>query len=79
MLAAYIGLLKYSARYPELEMDDPNNPVLELPEVGPTVKVGLYFLLPLALLTFALMKFLSDDILGLHNILYQVLFSRIQK
>jgi TRAP transporter 4TM/12TM fusion protein len=54
VLAAYIGLLKFSAGYPELEMDDPNNPVLELPEVGPTVKVGLYFLLPIVVLMWCL-------------------------
>ena len=28
------ALLKYATTYPELEMDDPNNPVLELPETG---------------------------------------------
>ncbi len=54
VLAAYVALVKYSARYPELEMDDPENPLLELPEVGPTVKVGLYFLLPIALLMWCL-------------------------
>lgn len=54
VLAAYLGLLKYSARYPELEMDDQNSKVLELPEVGPTVKVGLYFLLPIVVLMWCL-------------------------
>ena len=37
----------------------------KLKEIGRTIDHGLYFLLPLALLMFALMKFLSDDILGL--------------
>ncbi len=54
VLAAYIGLVKYSARYPELEMDDPNSPIVELPETGPTVKVGLYFLLPIVVLMWCL-------------------------
>ena len=54
VLAAYIGLVKFSARYPELEMDDPNDPLLVLPEVGPTVKVGLYFLLPIVVLMWCL-------------------------
>ncbi len=54
VLAVYLALLKFSARYPELEMDDPNNPVLELPEAGPTVKVGLYFLLPIVVLMWCL-------------------------
>ncbi len=52
--AAYIGLLKFATTYPELEMDDPNNPVLELPETGPTVKAGLYFLLPIVVLMWCL-------------------------
>jgi len=51
---AYIGLLQYATRYPELEMDDPNAPVLELPETGPTVKAGLYFLLPIVVLMWCL-------------------------
>jgi TRAP transporter 4TM/12TM fusion protein len=50
----YLGLLKFSARYPELEIDDPNNEVLQLPEVGPTVKVGLFFLLPIVVLMWCL-------------------------
>ena len=52
--AAYVGLLKFAARYPELEMDDPDDPVLQLPEIGPTVKVGLYFLLPIVVLMWCL-------------------------
>lgn len=51
---AYIGLLKFATTYPELEMDDPNDPVLELPETGPTVKAGLYFLLPIVVLMWCL-------------------------
>ncbi len=54
VLAAYVALLKFAARFPELEMDDPDDPVLELPEVGPTVKVGLYFLLPIVVLMWCL-------------------------
>jgi TRAP transporter 4TM/12TM fusion protein len=52
---AYVALCWYGARYPELEMDDPNAPVVELPEVGPTVKVGLHFLLPVVVLVWTLM------------------------
>jgi TRAP transporter 4TM/12TM fusion protein len=52
---AYVALCWYGARYPELEMDDPNAPVVELPEVGPTVKSGLYFLLPVVVLVWTLM------------------------
>ncbi len=52
--AAYVALVWYAARYPELEMDDPNSAVMELPEVGPTVKSGLFFLLPVVVLVWAL-------------------------
>jgi TRAP transporter 4TM/12TM fusion protein len=52
--AAYVALLKFATTYPELQMDDPDNPVLELPETGPTVKAGLYFLLPIVVLMWCL-------------------------
>ena len=51
---AYVGLLKFATHYPELEVDDPDNAVLELPETGPTVKAGLYFLLPIVVLMWCL-------------------------
>lgn len=51
----YIGLLWYAARYPELSVPAPDAPILELPETGPTVKSGLYFLLPVIVLVWALM------------------------
>ena len=51
----YIGLAVYCARYPELELDDPNSPVVELPEVGPTVKSGLHYILPVIVLVWCLM------------------------
>ncbi len=54
VLVTYVGLVKFSARFPELEMDDPNDPLIELPEIGPTVKVGLYFLLPIVVLMWCL-------------------------
>ena len=54
VLIIYISLIRFSANFPILEMDDPNAPVLELPEVGPTVKVGLYFLLPIVVLMWCL-------------------------
>ncbi len=54
VLVSYVGLLWYAAHFPELEMDDPNSAVLELPEVGPTVKSGLYFLLPVVILVWCL-------------------------
>lgn len=55
MLAAYLGLLKYEAKFPELHMGDPNKPILTLPDPGPTIKSGLHFLLPVAALIWNLM------------------------
>ncbi len=55
VLIAYVGLVAYSARYPDLEIDDPDSPVQTLPELGPTVKSGLHFLLPVAILIWCLM------------------------
>ncbi|MBI3451772.1 MAG: TRAP transporter permease, partial [Rhodospirillales bacterium] len=56
MLAAvYVALVAYSARYPELKLDDHTAPMERLPLPGPTIKSGLYFLLPVVVLVWALM------------------------
>jgi TRAP transporter 4TM/12TM fusion protein len=52
---AYVGLLWYSTRFPELKQDDPNEPIYALPKLGATVKTGLHFLLPLIILIWCLM------------------------
>ena len=54
MLLVYIGLVWYAARYPELAPDDPESPDVHLPEPGPTIKSGLYFLLPVVVLVWCL-------------------------
>jgi TRAP transporter 4TM/12TM fusion protein len=54
VLAAYFGLLWVSSRVPALELDDPNSPLLELPEAQPTILSGLHFLLPVVVLIWAL-------------------------
>jgi len=55
LFAAYLALLRFGAGYPELKMEDPNAPIVALPESGPTVKVGLHYLLPVVVLVWALM------------------------
>jgi len=55
LTAVYVGLIRFCARYPELELDDPSSPVVSLPKVGPTVKSGLHFLLPVVVLIWCLM------------------------
>ena len=55
MAVAYVGLIRFAAKFPELHMDDPNEPLTELPETGPTLKSGLHFLLPVVALIWNLM------------------------
>ena len=50
MVLSYISLLFYASRMPDLPTDD----ILEIPEVGKTVKAGLHFLLPVVLLIWLL-------------------------
>ncbi|MGF2686343.1 TRAP transporter permease [Marinobacter sp. DUT-3] len=54
LLLVYVGLVAYATRFPELEIDDPNADMGELPEMGPTVKTGLYYLLPVVVLVWCL-------------------------
>ena len=51
----YVALVGYGSRYPDLPLDDPNSPVVSLPEVGPTVKTGLHYVLPVLVLVWCLM------------------------
>ncbi|MBX3610308.1 MAG: TRAP transporter permease [Hydrogenophaga sp.] len=55
LLLSYIGLLWVGSRQPDLPIDDPNAPVFELPETGPTVKSGLHYLLAVVVLVWCLM------------------------
>ncbi len=55
LLAAYLGLLWVGSRHPELELEDPDAPVFELPETGPTLKSGLHYLLSVVVLIWCLM------------------------
>jgi TRAP transporter 4TM/12TM fusion protein len=55
VLAAYIGLLWVGSHQPELKLDDPDAPVFQLPETGPTLKSGLHYLLSVVVLIWCLM------------------------
>ena len=55
LIVIYVALIKVCAGYPELELDDPNAPVVELPEVKPTVMSGLHYILPVVVLVWCLM------------------------
>jgi len=51
LFLSYLVLLKYSSTYPDLET---SHEILELPPVGPTVKTGLHFILPVIVLIWLL-------------------------
>ncbi|GED21127.1 TRAP transporter permease [Halomonas halmophila] len=51
----YVALLKLASGYPELELDDPDQPVYKLPQTRPTVMVGLQYILPVIVLIWCLM------------------------
>ncbi|OAB55573.1 C4-dicarboxylate ABC transporter [Phormidium willei BDU 130791] len=53
--AVYLGLIWIAAREPDLEMDDPDSEVVELPIAGEVVKTGLFYLLPIVVLIWFLM------------------------
>ncbi|MEH6577472.1 MAG: TRAP transporter permease [Amphritea sp.] len=53
--ACYVYLVRYSTRFPKIEMDDPNAEIKQLPAPGPIFKAGLHFLLPVAVLIWSLM------------------------
>ncbi len=54
-LVAYLVLLWVASRVPDLEEDDPEAPITELPKAGPTAVTGLYFLLPIVILLWAIL------------------------
>jgi TRAP transporter 4TM/12TM fusion protein len=55
VVASYVALMWVGARQPPLTLDDPNAPVFELPEIAPTLKSGLHYLLSVVVLIWCLM------------------------
>jgi TRAP-type uncharacterized transport system fused permease subunit len=51
IVITYVALVKYATNFPELET---SLEITELPEPGPTVKAGLYYLLPVVVLVWCL-------------------------
>jgi TRAP transporter 4TM/12TM fusion protein len=54
VIALYVGLVWYSTRFPPLKLESEQD-AYTLPDPGPTVKAGLYFLPPVGVLVWALM------------------------
>ncbi|KFB10909.1 TRAP transporter permease [Nitratireductor basaltis] len=55
LLGIYVALVWYAAQTPDLELDDPNAPVVELPIATEVLRTGLHYLLPLVVLVWFLM------------------------
>ena len=55
ILAVYLLLVRYASSVPDLELDDPDAPVFELPETKKVVPTGLHFILPIVVLVYCLM------------------------
>jgi TRAP transporter 4TM/12TM fusion protein len=57
LLAAvsYVVLMAYSARHPDIPIDDPTAPQVKLPLPWPTVRAGLHFFIPIVVLLWCLM------------------------
>ncbi|MEM8791474.1 MAG: TRAP transporter permease [Pseudomonadota bacterium] len=47
---AYLILLWFASRLPDLKVDDPDAPITELPRAGETAMTGLYYILPIVIL-----------------------------
>ena len=52
---AYVVLLVVSSRRPDLEVDDPNAPLSVLPRAGDVAITGLYYVLPIIILIWAIL------------------------
>ncbi|KHT65552.1 C4-dicarboxylate ABC transporter [Photobacterium gaetbulicola] len=54
IMIAYVALIKLAAGYQDHALEDPNADITEVPDPGPTMKSGLYFLLPIVVLVWCL-------------------------
>ncbi len=54
-LIAYIILVGIAAKRPDLELDDPNAPMLELPRPAEVALTGLHFVLPIVILLWCIL------------------------
>jgi len=77
IVIAYVGLVKYALGFPELERDID---ISVLPETGPTVKAGLYYLLPVLVLIWCLtVERLSPGLSALYASLFMLFVLLTQK
>jgi len=77
IVIAYVALVKYAIRFPELETD---MEIKELPETAPTVKAGLYYLLPVIVLVWCLtVERLSPGLSALYASVFMLFVLLTQK
>jgi TRAP transporter 4TM/12TM fusion protein len=55
LVAAYLGLMRYKAAYPDLEDDDLSKAIVKVPDFYETARTGLHFMLPVVVLIWCLM------------------------
>lgn len=54
-IVIYLVTVAYAARFSDLELDDPNTPIIKLPRAWDVTRTGLDFLIPLVVLLWCLM------------------------
>jgi TRAP transporter 4TM/12TM fusion protein len=55
LIAAYIALIRYKAKHPDLALDDVSKAIVKVPDFFDTARTGLHFLLPVVVLIWCLM------------------------
>ncbi len=55
MLGAYVALVWYASKSPDLELDDPEAEIVRLPIASEVLRTGLHYLMPLVVLVWFLM------------------------
>jgi TRAP transporter 4TM/12TM fusion protein len=76
LLVSYIGLIYTSSKVPDLPQED----IVELPAVGPTVKAGLHYLLPVIVLVWLLtVERLSPDLSAFWATVFMIFIVITQK
>ncbi|HEY2210330.1 MAG TPA: TRAP transporter permease [Bradyrhizobium sp.] len=55
LLAAYVALVRYKAKHPDLALDDVTKAIVKVPDFFDTARTGLHFLLPVIVLIWCLM------------------------
>ena len=54
-LAIYVGSVAIRSRFPDLALDDPNNPNVVLPDTAKVAPTGIHYLMPVFILVWCLM------------------------